>query len=261
MIIIIFFIAHWYLSLFSQSFLMHRYAAHGSFSMNKFWERFFHLMAYFTMGSSFLSPRTYGILHRMHHAYTDTDKDPHSPKNFRHIFAMMDRTAKVYTDIDTGRVEVEERFTKNLPYWKLLDKWGQTYLSRIIWIALYTSFFILFANHWWQYLLLPVVILMSPVHGAVINWFAHKYGYRNFEMNNTSRNLFPFDFFLLGERFHNNHHKFASRINFGVKWFEIDPVYYIILVFNKLRIVRIHKLSPQMQQIEEEPRRRRNSRK
>eukprot|EP01036_Dinobryon_divergens_P038408 gene38408-50429_t len=30
-------------------------------------------------GSSFLSPRAYAILHRMHHAFSDTKRDPHSP--------------------------------------------------------------------------------------------------------------------------------------------------------------------------------------
>jgi len=221
--------------------LMHRYASHGAFTMSPFWERFFYIFAYITMGSSYLSPRSYAILHRMHHAYTDTEKDPHSPKYFKNIFVMMDHTAKVYSNINSKRITVEERFEKNLPSWEWLDKFGQSKFSRILWGLIYIAFFILFADHWWLYFLLPVIFLMSPVHGAIINWFAHKYGYRNFNMNNTSRNLFPFDFFMLGERYHNNHHKYASSINFGSKWFEIDPVYYIIRVLNWLKIVRVKK--------------------
>lgn len=247
MAIIIFFISIWYLSLFSQTFLMHRYASHGAFTMSPFWERFFYIFAYCTMGSSYLSPRSYAILHRMHHAYTDTEKDPHSPKNFKNLFAMMDHTAKVYTDIDRKRITIEERFEKNLPSWKGFDKWGNSTFSRILWISIYIAFFIIFANHWWLYFLLPVVILMSPVHGAIINWFAHKYGYRNFEVKNTSKNLIPIDIFMLGERYHNNHHKYASSINFGVKWFEIDPVFYIIRVLNWLKIVRVKKTNPRIE--------------
>lgn len=242
MVIIIFFISVWYLSLFSQTFLMHRYASHGAFTMSPFWERFFYIFAYFTMGSSYLSPRSYAILHRMHHAYTDTEKDPHSPKYFKNIFAMMDHTAKVYSDINRRRISVEERFEKNLPKWEALDKFGQSKISRLLWVGIYVTFFILFADHWWLYLLLPIIILMSPVHGAIINWFAHKYGYRNFDMKNTSKNLFPTDFLMLGERYHNNHHKYASSINFGVKWYEIDPVYYIIRFFNWIGIVKVKKI-------------------
>ena len=66
--IIIFFIAHWYLSLFAQSFFHHRYAAHRAFTMSPFWEKFFFVYSYVTQGSSYMSPRVYGILHRIHHA-------------------------------------------------------------------------------------------------------------------------------------------------------------------------------------------------
>ena len=88
-LILLFFVAHWYLSLFSQTFLHHRYASHAAFTMSKFWERVFYLFAYITQGSSYLSPRVYAIMHRMHHAYTDTDKDPHSPKYDKNLFIMM----------------------------------------------------------------------------------------------------------------------------------------------------------------------------
>jgi stearoyl-CoA desaturase (delta-9 desaturase) len=87
MTVLYFFIAQWYLALFSQSFFDHRYASHRAFTMSKFWERFFYVFAYITQGSSYLSPHAYGILHRMHHAYTDTEKDPHSPKYFSNLFA------------------------------------------------------------------------------------------------------------------------------------------------------------------------------
>ena len=52
LVILLFLIIHWYLSLFMQTFLQHRYAAHGAFSMSNFWERFFYIAAYITQGSS-----------------------------------------------------------------------------------------------------------------------------------------------------------------------------------------------------------------
>ena len=90
--------------------------------------------------------------------------------------------------------------------------------------------------------LLPVHFLMSPIHGAIINWFAHKYGYRNFPVGDTSRNFLPVDFLMMGESYHNNHHKYGSRANFGgIRWHEIDPTYIVIKVLDKLRIIRIVK--------------------
>ena len=40
-VILVFFVAHWYLSLFFQTFFLHRYAAHKAFTMNKFTEKVF----------------------------------------------------------------------------------------------------------------------------------------------------------------------------------------------------------------------------
>jgi stearoyl-CoA desaturase (Delta-9 desaturase) len=239
MVILVFFILHWYLSLFTQSFLDHRYAAHGAFIMSRRWERFFFILAYVFQGSSYLSPRAYAIMHRMHHAYTDTPKDPHSPKYFPNIFSMFWTTKNVYNSIYYKKTDIEERFTKNVPDWPALDRLGDSAYSRIGWSVGYIVFYYFFATYWWMYLLIPVHIMMGPVHGAIINWFAHKYGYINFKLNNTSKNLLPVDILMLGESYHNNHHKYASSINFGVRWFEIDPVYYIIRLFDFAGIVKI----------------------
>lgn len=241
--ILVFFFAHHYLSLFSQSFLMHRYAAHGAFTMNKFWEKFFYLFAYVTMGSSYLSAWAYGVMHRMHHAFADTPKDPHSPKYFNNLFAMMMHTEKIYGGIGNGTIEVEERFKKNVPSWPSFDKWARSWPSRIMWGFVYFAFYFYFAPSIWWYLLLPIHFFMGPVHGAIINWFAHKYGYVNFKSSNTSKNLMPLDIFMLGEGYHNDHHKFPSRINFGVKWYEIDPLYPIILFLNAVGIVKVKNTS------------------
>jgi stearoyl-CoA desaturase (Delta-9 desaturase) len=239
--ILIFFVAHWYLSLFSQTFLHHRYAAHAAFKMNKFWERAFFIFAYITQGSSYLSPRAYAVMHRVHHAYTDTEKDPHSPAYDRSMIAMMKRTAEVYSGIYSGKIKVDERFQKNVPDWPALDRWGHSWASRIMWGVLYFAFYFYFATSPWLYLLLPINMLMGPVHGAIINWFAHKYGYVNFKVGNTSKNLLPFDFLMLGEGYHNNHHKYPSSVNFGLRWHEFDPVYPIIRLFNWLGIIQVRE--------------------
>lgn len=241
MAIVIFFITLWYVSLFSQTFFQHRYAAHSAFTMSKGWERFFYVIAYITQGSSYLSPKAYAIMHRLHHAYTDTEKDPHSPSFSSNIWSMMWRTRRFYNDILRDRMEVEPKFTKNLPEWHSFDKFANSLFSRLLWVGLYISLFIFLAHSAWFYLLLPIVITMGPFHGAVINWFAHKYGYINFKLKNTSMNLFFIDFLMLGESYHNNHHKYPSSVNFGRRWFEIDPIYPIIRLLDWLKVIKISK--------------------
>lgn len=242
--VIIFFVAIWYLSLFSQTFFHHRYASHGAFTMSRFWEKFFFIFTYITQGSHYMSPRAYAIMHRMHHAYTDTEQDPHSPNFSTNLASMMWRTRNIYTGIYKGRIKVDIKFTKNLPEWTRFDKWANSTLSRALWVIAYAVFFIFFATSWWMYLLLPIIIGMGAFHGAIINWFAHKFGYRNFILKNTSENLWPADILMLGEAYHNNHHKNPSSINFGVKRREFDPVYPVILLLNKLQVIRIIKTVP-----------------
>jgi stearoyl-CoA desaturase (delta-9 desaturase) len=241
MIIIVFFIALWYCSLFSQTFFQHRYAAHGAFSMSKGWERFFFIVAYITQGSSYMSPRAYAIMHRLHHAYTDTEKDPHSPSFSKNIFSMMWRTRNFYCEIVKNKMDVDPKFTKNLPEWDKFDRWANSGASRLLWVGIYLTFFILCGASPWLYLLFPVIVSMGAFHGAVINWFAHKYGYKNYILKNTSENLFSIDILMLGESYHNNHHKYPSALNFGKRWHEIDPIYPVIRFFAWLGIIKIPK--------------------
>ncbi|NQV53970.1 MAG: acyl-CoA desaturase [Flavobacteriales bacterium] len=242
--ILIFFTAHWYLSLFTQTFFHHRYAAHQMFTMSKGWEKVFQLLSFVFQGSSYLSANTYGILHRMHHAYADTELDPHSPKYDKNVFAMMWRTKTIYSDIHHGRTEVEDKWKKDLPNWPALERVADNWLVRVLWGLFYIWFYVVFATHWWMFLLLPIHFIMGPFHGAIINWMAHKFGYRNFEMKDTSMNFLPFDFLMLGESYHNNHHKYGARANFGgIRWHEIDPVYIAIKIFDKLGIIKL-KLQP-----------------
>jgi stearoyl-CoA desaturase (delta-9 desaturase) len=242
MAILIFIVTHWYLSLFSQTFFLHRYSAHAMFHMNKFWERFFYVFTYITQGSSFLTPRVYAVLHRMHHAYSDTDKDPHSPHQSNDVFKMMWKTKKVY-DMMKDKSKAEYRFLKDLPEWKSIDVLASKWYSRVGWGVAYTIFYMFFVpdGMWYLYLLLPIHYLMGPVHGAIVNWAGHKYGYRNFQSSDKSKNTLMFDFLTGGELFQNNHHRFPERLNFATRWWEIDPTYPVIKVLSWMRIIKLQK--------------------
>ena len=239
-VILLFFVAQWYLSLFFQTFFLHRYAAHKAFTMNRFTEKVFFVLTWIFQGPNYLSPFGYGVMHRMHHAFADTENDPHSPKYDETIWNMMWKTKTIYSAIANKKLVPESRFTDGVPQWEAFDKFARSWPSRLAWAALYFSVYWQFASVWWLWLLLPLQFLMSPIHGAIINWFAHKYGYRNFEVGDTSRNFRPVDFLMMGESYHNNHHKIASRANFGgVRWHEIDPAYKVIRLLDKLHIIRL----------------------
>ena len=92
----------------------------------------------------------------------------------------------------------------------------------------------------------PLHFVMGPIHGVVINWFAHKIGYTNYHLNNTSTNLINVDFLMWGESLHNNHHMYPGSANFASRWFEFDPMYPFIRLFDWLGIIHLRKV-PQVQ--------------
>lgn len=209
--------------------------------MNKFWERFFYLILLISQGSSFLNPRAYAILHRMHHAYSDTEKDPHSPHFFRDVFGMMIATKNMYLAYLLHKIEPEPAFKGNYPEWPIIDRIGDSWLWRLACAAFYIWFYVAFATQWWMFLLLPIHFLMGPIHGAVVNWCGHKYGYSNHDNDDHSKNSLPWDFLLMGELFQNNHHKKPNSPNFATKWWEFDPTYPMMKVMHWLRIIKIRK--------------------
>jgi stearoyl-CoA desaturase (delta-9 desaturase) len=240
LVILAFFLGHWYLSLFFQTFFLHRYASHKAFTMGKRTEKVFYVLTWIFQGSNYLSPYGYGVMHRMHHAYADTENDPHSPSYDETIWNMMWKTKTIYSAIANGTVVPDKRFTEGVPKWEAFDRIARSWPSRLFWAGVYITVYAVFAPTWWFWLLLPVHFLMSPVHGAIINWFAHKYGYRNFEVGDTSMNFLPVDFLMMGESYHNNHHKHGSRANFGgIRWHEVDPTYIVIRVLDKLNIIQL----------------------
>src|SRR5690606_11312482 len=150
---------------------------------------------YLSQGASFLHPRAYAILHRMHHAYSDTEKDPHSPYFFSDVLRMMWQTKSAYDDYAYDRKVPEARFDGGVPSWPALDKLSQNWPARFVWLGLYTAFYVwayvTFSLPPWIFVLLPAHYLMGPIHGAIVNWCGHKYGYRNFDNGDKSVNMLP----------------------------------------------------------------------
>lgn len=214
--------------------------------MNKYWERFFYIFTWLWQGSSYLSPRAYAILHRMHHAYSDTPMDPHSPHHTENLFTMMWKTKNIYNDYFSFKLKSEERFSQDIPDWNKFDRFADTMFVRLSWGLIYVviyllsiSVFQLSGTHWWMYFLLPIHFMMGPVHGAIVNWSGHKYGYSNFENNDKSKNSLLLDVFMLGELFQNNHHKLPNRPNFDVKWYEFDPTFPIVKLLHATGIIKL----------------------
>lgn len=237
MVVVILFVVHWFASLFFQTMFLHRYGAHGMFTMTPLRERVFYILTFIAQGPSFLDPRAYAIMHRRHHKYSDTELDPHSPRQSGNVVSMMLKTYREYSSLKRSHPD-DPGEGPMPPEWPWFDRYVANIPVRIFFVGVYVTVYFQFVTAPWQYLLLPGHFLMGPIHGAIVNWCGHSYGYRNYDdLDDNSRNTLPLDFLMMGELFQNNHHRTPERLNFAHRPFEVDPTYPLLRVLLGLRII------------------------
>jgi sn-1 stearoyl-lipid 9-desaturase len=169
--------------------------------------------------------------HRMHHAHSDRDLDPH---NSRRGFWWAHVGWIFYRDPKLGKFENYSRYAKDLcadPFLVFLDRW-----YFLVQLALG---FLLFA--WGGWSLVVWGIFVRLVFGWHCTWLvnsaAHKFGYQSYESRDESRNCWWVALLTFGEGWHNNHHAFPRSARHGLRWWEFDTNYIIIRVLNSLRLV------------------------
>ena len=82
-----------------------------------------------------------------------------------------------------------------------------------------------------------------------INSICHVFGYRRFDVEDKSGNVFWLALPSLGESWHHNHHAFPRSARQGMRWYEVDPSWWIIRTMQKLGLVwNVVTISPERQQ-------------
>jgi stearoyl-CoA desaturase (delta-9 desaturase) len=261
-LIVSYFVLFWKLSIWAQSLFLHRYGAHKQFSFtSELWERRAYVFTLIGLNSSYLSKYAYGIFHRMHHAFADTDKDPHRPyPGFFGVFKMMWTTAQRYSAvlndqeymmIDGQKVEIEDRFKKPEDVgfrWKKFDYIANLWIVRIFWGVLHLMVYILL-DYYFElspliYVLFVLQIIVGPLHGAIVNYGAHIWGGRPHSMSNTSTNFPRWLRRLLGlsgELLHNNHHFDPTSPDFSLGENQ-DSGYKILLWLEKRGVITFNNV-------------------
>lgn len=257
--VILLYITHWTASIYAQSIFLHRGAAHAMYKFrNKFWEKFTFIVVLFALGPSYLSARAYTILHRMHHAFSDTEKDPHKPyPGFFGVFKTLWVTARRYNsifkkhkymDIDGRQVEIEQPFKEKLPIdWPVFDQLVHNWPVRVLFIAWYIFVYHHIINFFdlpaFMYVMVLLHTIMAPLHGAIVNYYAHKYGDQDHNTGDTSRNMPRLARAILslqGELLHNNHHARPGSPDFSLGKNE-DGSYKLMLLLQELGIIELRK--------------------
>ena len=175
--------------------------------------------------------------HRMHHAFTDTDKDPHS---IRPGFWCAQIGWVVW---GTAQDHDEATMKKYVP--DLLKDRGHVLISRFFYIPIIVSGFILFAVGGWSMVVWGV--FLRVVVGWHTTWFvnslAHIYGGRPHETGDLSTNNWFVAILTFGEGWHNNHHAFPTSARHGLKWYQFDMNWITIRILEKLGLATNVKLA------------------
>jgi len=154
-------------------------------------------------------------IHRQHHRFSDTDKDPHSPKFgwLRSFYGSVLKTPKVQYVTDLLRDRFQVRMHEH--YWKI----NFVYAVAIL---------LLGGTEWWLVLhVFPSFILWTTM--GLVNTLGHTWGYRNYpDTREDSRNNWLSGLVAWGEGWHNNHHGDPNNYSFQVKWWEFDMSKWII---------------------------------
>lgn len=207
------------------TFGYHRLLTHRSFQTYKPIEYFFALMGVLANQGG---PVTWVAVHRKHHALADREGDPHSPRQgfwWAHMGWWM-RFDPIMDDPVVGRQNVKDLMRD--PIYPRLDRWQ--IVPPLLLAGLLYGLGSLWSGEGWSWLVWGMFVrTVTVLHGTwFVNSAAHLWGYRNFATRDTSTNLWWVALLSFGEGWHNNHHAFQRSARHGLRWWEVDPTYYLI---------------------------------
>lgn len=157
-------------------------------------------------------------VHREHHAFSDTDRDPHiSNMSLLKIFVPM---------FSNHGENINKRLVKDLLTKEQIDINKYYVLIIAIWVL-----GLAVINPWLAYFVwfLPVFITNLVWNSFIFFGHGSKIGYQNYtETEDNSTNNWIYSLLILGEGWHNNHHKYANKQTTKIKYWEIDPLYWFI---------------------------------
>ena len=216
---------------------LHRDQAHRSLDLHPVLRHFFRFWIWCTSG---MLTREWVAVHRKHHAFCETEDDPHSPQIYG-LRKVMLEGAELYRE-EKDNLETIEKFGRGTP-----DDW----LEREVYLRFPFGGIVLMVLADLLFFGVPGIIIIAvqmasmPVFAAgIINGLGHHSGYRNFECDDAATNLVPWAFLIGGEELHNNHHAFPTSAKFSMRKWEFDIGWMYIRVLSAFGLATVRKVAP-----------------
>ena len=195
----------------------HRLLSHRSYRSPRWWECFGTICA--TLGGTG-SSIAWCSVHRAHHRFTDSERDPHSPHH----------QGVLRTQFFSMFYEPNIKYVPDL----LRDPW-HLWMHKNYWLVHGIYATLLFLIDPWALIyawLIPSLILWHA--GSAINTLGHLWGWQDHRPGEDSSTNHPvLGILMWGEGWHNNHHAFPADYHFGQKWWQIDITRYVIDLIKK----------------------------
>jgi fatty-acid desaturase len=195
--------------------MYHRYWTHRSFEFKNSYVKW--MLTWFGLMTGRGSIIGWVHVHREHHRYSDTEKDPHitNMSIWRIFFPVIS---------DQGTI-INKRLIKDLLTKDQLDINKYYVLLIFSWIGLLILF-----DPWLAYFAWFVPVFLTNIIWNAFNLYGHgkSTGYKNYNNNDNSLNNWIFSLLILGEGWHNNHHHDPINYTTKIKKWEIDPIGNII---------------------------------
>ena len=218
---------------------LHRHQAHRALDLHPIVSHFFRFWLWLTTG---MVTKEWAAIHRKHHAKVETAEDPHSPMTYG-LKKVLLEGSELYRGAAKD-AELIAKYGHGTP-----DDWMErnvysahpvlgVALMMVIDLALFGA---LGATIW------AVQMAWIPFFAAgVINGVGHYSGYRNFQTEDTSTNIFPWGILIGGEELHNNHHAYGSSARLSNKWYEFDIGWLYIRVMEMLGLAKVRRVAPRV---------------
>ncbi|KAJ3381812.1 hypothetical protein HDU84_004852 [Entophlyctis sp. JEL0112] len=215
----------------------HRYWSHRSYDATRLWE---YILFAASTGAVEGSIKWWCRGHRVHHRFTDTDKDPYNAKRgllWSHMgWMMVVQDTRTKIDISDLVADPMIRFQHDY-YGPLALFWGFLFpmlVAGIFWGDWAGGFF--FAG----------VTRLVFVHQATfcVNSLAHYIGSHTFDDRRTPRDHVITALVTFGEGYHNFHHEFPSDYRNAIKFHQYDPTKWTIWIASLFGLTYNLKMFP-----------------
>jgi fatty-acid desaturase len=207
----------------------HRLLTHRGYKVPKIVEYFLATCASLALQGG---PIQWATTHRMHHAHTDKEGDPHTPREGRwwsHVGWILTGTAQRHDEATIAHYVPD--LARDLFY---------IWLDRLYFVPLIVLTLALLAFGGWSVMLWGVCVRVTlALHATwLVNSATHLWGRKRFETGDDSTNSWWVAMLTFGEGWHNNHHAHPTSARHGLKWYEVDFNWWGIRTLQFLGLAR-----------------------